>query len=303
LIWNEGEPLRPSGSRRAIRSITFAAASRRLRWFRYYPSRYAPSHQRCDSARMKNEERKMPPRWGCQTLRHLMILSFCCTLIFHISYLYFAIFHTFTMPRHKYEHHDQREPSFVSLPAPKVYLYLLLLGLTAVFLGLAIAYIYTRASNGAGGVQLPPIFILNSILLLASSYTVNRANRAYREDKTTTYQTALWATFALTVVFMVAQIIAWTLAKDQLLGADIGNSKDYLYAISGLHFAHVVGGLPFLLLFMYTAYKNMREPVTVLIYFSDPTKRLKLELLTTYWHFLDGLWLFLVALFLANMVI
>jgi cytochrome c oxidase subunit 3 len=207
------------------------------------------------------------------------------------------------MARHKYAHQDQREPSFVKLPAPKVYLYLLLLGLTAVFLGLAIAYIFTRAHNGVGGVYLPPLFIVNSVLLLVSSYTIHRANRAYLEDNTSSYQLALWATFVLTVLFMIAQIVAWTLAKDQLLGENIGNSKDYLYAISGLHFAHVVGGLPFLLQFMYTAYKNMREPVTVLIYFSDPTKRLKLELLTTYWHFLDGLWLFLVALFLANMAI
>ena len=44
----------------------------------------------------------------------------------------------------------------------------------------------------------------------------------------------------------------------------------------------------------------MKEPVTVLVYFSDPEKRLRLRLLTIYWHFLDGLWIFLVLFLLAN---
>lgn len=207
------------------------------------------------------------------------------------------------MPRHRYAHQDQREKSFVHLPAPKLYLYLLLLGLSAVFIGLSIGYVFTRAQNGAAGVYLPPLFIVNSVLLLASSWTIAMANKAYRDDDTKAYQRALWLTFGLTMFFMAAQILAWTLAKEQLLGENIGNSKQYLYAISGLHFAHIVGGLPFLLLFIRTAHVQMREPVTVLIYFSNRDKRLHLELLTTYWHFLDGLWLFLVALFLVNMAI
>ncbi len=210
------------------------------------------------------------------------------------------------MPQKKRPAHwrnDEREAEFIRMPLEKVYLYLLLVGLTAVFVGLSLAYIYTRTQNAVGGVQLPPLFLLNSVLLLASSWTIQRANRAYKLDDTLMYQRALWSTLGLTVLFMAAQLIAWTLAKDQLLGENIGNSKQYLYAISGLHFAHIVGGLPFLLLFLYSAYKRMKEPVSVLIYFSDPAKRLRLELLTTYWHFLDGLWLFLVGLFLVNMLI
>ena len=200
-------------------------------------------------------------------------------------------------------YNDEREAEFIKMPLEKVYLYLLLVGLTAVFVGLSLAYVYTRAQNSVDGVYLPPLFILNSLLLLASSWTIRRANQAFTLDDTVMYQRALWGTLVLTILFMTAQLVAWTLAKDQLLGENIGNSKQYLYALSGLHFAHIVGGLPFLLLFLYAAYKRMKEPVSVLIYFSDPVKRLRLELLTTYWHFLDGLWLFLVGLFLVNMLI
>jgi cytochrome c oxidase subunit 3 len=47
----------------------------------------------------------------------------------------------------------------------------------------------------------------------------------------------------------------------------------------------------------------MKEPVSVLVYFSDPDKKMKLEMLSTYWHFLDGLWVFLVLFFLVNMML
>lgn len=189
------------------------------------------------------------------------------------------------------------------LPIEKILLFLLLFSLSILFIAFAIGYVFTRNQNSANGVYLPPLFIINSILLFISSLTINKANRAYREDDTPAYQKALSITMGLTIVFMGAQVIAWLYYKDTLFGEDIGNGVNYLYAISGLHFAHILGGLPFLAIFLYNAYNKMREPMTVLLYFSDPIKRMRLQLLTIYWHFLDGLWLFLVAFFLLNMLL
>lgn len=193
------------------------------------------------------------------------------------------------------------ERSAVGLPLEKVGLFLLLLSLSMLFLAFSIGYVFTRNQSGADGVYLPPIFILNSFILLASSWSIHKANKAYKEDDTKGYQNALTITMALTIAFMGAQLVGWFGFRDSLIGENIGNGVNYLYAISGLHFAHIVGGLPFLSVFLYNAYKKMEEPMTVLLYFSDPVKRMHLQLLTIYWHFLDGLWIFLVVFFLLNM--
>lgn len=193
------------------------------------------------------------------------------------------------------------ERSAVGLPLEKIGLFLLLLSLTMLFLAFSIGYVFTRNQSGAEGVYLPPIFILNSFILLASSRYIHKANKAYKEDDTKGYQNALTITMALTILFMGAQLVGWFGFRDSLIGENIGNGVNYLYAISGLHFAHIVGGLPFLSVFLYNAYKKMEEPMTVLLYFSDPVKRMQLQLLTIYWHFLDGLWIFLVLFFLLNM--
>jgi cytochrome c oxidase subunit 3 len=193
-----------------------------------------------------------------------------------------------------------KERSSVGLPLEKVGLFLLLLSLTMLFMAFSIGYVFTRSQNSTDGVYLPPIFIINSFILLASSYFINSANKAYKEDDTKGYQKALSVTMLLTILFMVAQVIGWVYFKSLLIGENIGNGANYLYAISGLHFAHIVGGIPFLSIFLYNAYKKMQEPMTVLLYFSDPVKRMRLQLLTIYWHFLDGLWIFLVLFFLLN---
>ena len=126
------------------------------------------------------------------------------------------------------------------------------------------------------------------------------AKQCYLNDNTEKYQLALISTIVLTLIFMVCQYFGWRDLFNQELFIDTNNSTSYLYLISGMHFAHVIAGLPFLVLFLITARRKMKEPVSVLVYFSDPLKRLKLRLLTMYWHFLDILWIYLVLFFFVN---
>ena len=129
------------------------------------------------------------------------------------------------------------------------------------------------------------------------------AKRAYLADDTKAYVRMLWYTMGLSFFFLAMQCVAWWQLFDQQIYITTDNSAGYPYVISGLHFAHVIGGIPFLAVFLYRARKYMKEPVSVLVYFSDPDKRLNLRLLTIYWHFLDALWIYLVIFFFINQLI
>ena len=194
---------------------------------------------------------------------------------------------------------SETEDNFAFHPY-NVYLILLLIGLSVLFLELTVSFVYTRVEKGMPPILLPPIFLFNTLILLGSSATMVWAKRCYLADETKKYQQALIATIVLSFVFMAAQVIAWRTLFNQEVFINTDVSASYLYVISGLHFAHVIGGLPFLGMFLYKAKKQMKEPVSVLVYFSDPEKRLKLRLLTIYWHFLDGLWIYLIIFFYIN---
>ncbi len=180
----------------------------------------------------------------------------------------------------------------------QVIIFLMLAGLSALFIALTLSYMYQRVVMGIEPIRLPILFLLNSFLLIGCSYFIKRANKAYIEDNTAQYIHNLYLTTGLTVIFMIAQYFGWQLMVNSGMLLSDGPATSYLYLLSGLHLVHVFGGLPALLWFIYTANKYMKEPVTVLVYFSDPDRRLKLKLLTTYWHFLDVLWIYLVLFFM-----
>ncbi len=200
------------------------------------------------------------------------------------------------------EARQEEYPSLAFHPY-NILLLLSIVGLTALFLSLSAAFVYNRIQNNLPPIRLPNIFILNTLILLGSSATMWRAKKAYLADDTKAYQRALLATIILSLTFMGAQYLGWSQLFSQNVFINSNNSASYLYIISGLHFLHVVAGLPFLGLFLWKAYKHMKEPVSVLVYFSDPEKRLRLRLLTVYWHFLDALWIYLALFFWINYLV
>lgn len=184
-----------------------------------------------------------------------------------------------------------------------VLLTLLLAGLSMLFLALSAAYLYSRIQQNLPSIRLPWLFFSNSVILIASSWTLIRAEKAYLEDDTTGYRRYLSGTLLLSLIFLGLQIIAWGQLYQDDLFIDSNLSTSYVYALSILHFLHVIGGIPFLAIFTWTAFHRMKEPVSVLVYFSDPSKRRSLRLLGKYWHFLDLLWIYLVLFLGINMLI
>ncbi|MGK0390977.1 MAG: cytochrome c oxidase subunit 3 [Maribacter sp.] len=194
------------------------------------------------------------------------------------------------------EYYEYDPPLFQ--PA-KILITLVLASLTMLFLFLSFGYLYTRIEQGTAAIQLPIIFILNTFVLLGSSYMIHRANKAYIDDDTKKYKRSLISTILLTLMFMLLQIGGsyQLMASNEAYFSASDNARSYLQLISAFHFIHVFAGLPFLVLFYNAAKKRMVEPVSVLVYFSDPEKRSKLKLLTIYWHFIDILWIYLVLFF------
>jgi cytochrome c oxidase subunit III len=199
---------------------------------------------------------------------------------------------------------NQQINDFRSLPTHpySIMMYLLLGGLTMIFLALSGAYLYTRFTMNVEPIKIPLLFLFNTLVLTSSSWMLRKAKLFYKNDDTSGYQRALWVTLILTLVFIALQFLGWDMLWRENTGL-LDKSKvmrDYVWAISIIHFLHILGGLPFFIVFLYTAYTRMKEPVSVLVYFSDPVKQLRLRLLTMYWLFLDYLWIYLIVFFWGN---
>ena len=196
--------------------------------------------------------------------------------------------------------HPSNEDGRLAFHPMNIIMILTLVGIAVLFLAFSGAFIYSRMQADLPPVDVPWMFIANTVVLLASSYTITRAKKAYLADDTEGYKISLLLTMSLSIIFLVLQVIAWQQLFAQNILPSTNNSSSYLWVLSIMHFAHVIAGIPFILGFYLVARKRMREPVSVLIYFSDPEKRLKLKMLTMYWHFMDALWVYLVVFLVIN---
>ncbi|MEE9373744.1 MAG: cytochrome c oxidase subunit III [Saprospiraceae bacterium] len=154
-----------------------------------------------------------------------------------------------------------------------IILTLVLASITALFLAFSGAYLYAKFTNELPSISISPLFYFNSLILIASSFTLIRAMKAYEYDNTAHFKFLLWITLFLTIVFLGAQIIAWIQLYNENIHLTSSNLASYIYVISGLHFAHVIAGIPFLGYFIWMARKKLKSQVGVLLYFSDEDKK------------------------------
>lgn len=184
-----------------------------------------------------------------------------------------------------------------------VMLVLVIAAISMLFLGIMAAWVYNRFHARLPAVHIPWLFYPNTLLLIGASISMEGAKKAYAADDAPTFLRKLKMVFGLSVGFLLLQGLAWCWLFRHQLDPAANNSMGYLYALSGLHVLHVLVGLPFLAVFEYRSKKRLSEEAGRLIFFSDAEQRLRLRLLSIYWHFLDVLWLILLAMLIANALI
>ncbi len=186
------------------------------------------------------------------------------------------------------------------VPPLLMLLYLALLGITMLFVTLVAMYVASRAQSGVptGLHPFPRYFSLSTIVLLVSSYTLAQAPRLYRADDLDSLVRCLGATLLLGCVFSGLQVQGWRELVQQGVLFTGERSGTFVYVISGLHVAHILAGLIFLLVNMLRTLHASRDAVRTLVFIRNPYHLRQLRALLTYWHFIDVLWVALFGVFL-----
>ncbi|NDK55470.1 cytochrome c oxidase subunit 3 [Pontibacter fetidus] len=179
----------------------------------------------------------------------------------------------------------------------RMLLYLSMVGIGVLFFILLVAFIRTGGFQGEN-VQLPKFFSISTVLLLFSSYTISRVPGIYRKDKLHKMTRYLGATLVLGLLFIGAQLLGWREMTSEGINFSGKASGTYLYLISALHILHLAGGLIFLFFLFFKTAHVATDSVRSLIYIRDPYRQLQLAMLSSYWHFLDFMWLGLYLVFL-----
>ena len=171
----------------------------------------------------------------------------------------------------------------------KFAMWLFMASVMMLFASLTSAYIVREAEGNWIYFDLPVLFYYTSAIIIVSSVTMQWAYFAARKDDGKRVKMLVIITSILGIAFLVGQFMAWgDLVRQSIYF--VGNpSGSFLYVLTGLHGLHIVSALVFLLVVLNSAMKlrvskNMAQ----------------VEMCTTYWHFLGGLWIYLFLFFLIN---
>lgn len=164
-------------------------------------------------------------------------------------------------------------------------MFVALAGILMFFMAFVSAYIVRKDMPNSAWIPLevPRILWLNTLILIASSFTLARAHSRFSAKDDEGFRHWWATTTVLGILFVAGQIIAWRQLAAQGIFLASNPSSSFFYVFTGAHGLHLLGGILALLYVQFRATRKVARGTAI-------------EVVSMYWHFMDGLWVFLFLL-------
>ena len=178
----------------------------------------------------------------------------------------------------------------LAMNAKKFAMWLFLVSVGMLFAAFSSAYIVRQAEGNWVDFALPSLFYYTTAIIVLSSVFIQWAYFAAKRDELEKVKVLVAITTVLGFAFLVGQVIGWEqMTQDSIYL--VGNpSGSFVYILTGLHGAHLLGGIVFLIIVLIAAFRMKIHSKNLL----------RIELCVTYWHFLGGLWIYLFVFLILN---
>ena len=167
-------------------------------------------------------------------------------------------------------------------------LYVLLAASTMIFAAFTSAFVVRRGlSDDWVSMPKPAILFVNTAVLLASSLALEMGRRTLKSGERSRFN--LWWSIGtgLGLLFLFGQALAWRELKNAGIYVASNPSSSFFYVLTASHALHLLGGVTAL---VYVDIQALRLSL-------GPAKRTAIDISAIFWHFLDGLWVYLMVLF------
>lgn len=173
--------------------------------------------------------------------------------------------------------------------AASIAVWLLVGAITILFAAFTSTFLARRGEADWRTGPLPSVLWLSTAVLLASSLAIEWARRRGRKGRIDQVWTGVVLTAALGVAFLGSQLLAWRQLVSMGVYLTTNPHSAFFYLLTAMHGLHLAGGLAAL---GYAVVRTRNET-------SAPRALAVVDPAATYWHFLDGLWLYLFIILFA----
>ncbi len=173
----------------------------------------------------------------------------------------------------------------------RIGMWVALASVTMMFTSLSSAYIVrSSTANDWVALPMPRVLIVSTILILASSVTLEFARRNLKASLPSAYTKWVVVTVVLGVAFLASQLFAWQQLKAWGLYMSTNPHSSFFYLLTGAHAVHLAGGLLGLALLWLRSRRITSEAAVI------TNRKASADAVAIYWHFMDALWIYLFLL-------
>ncbi len=173
----------------------------------------------------------------------------------------------------------------------KMMLWFGIISLSMTFAGLMSAFIVSSSRpDWEDDFRLPDEFFWSTAIIIISSLALVFAKKKMKEGNLQYANLGALTAFTLGVVFVVLQFVGFNAIIElgyRFTGAASNVTASYIYLIVFLHLLHIISGLVVLSVIIFKLFKGKYSKNNMLGF----------EIGSTFWHFVDVLWLLLFLFF------
>lgn len=182
-------------------------------------------------------------------------------------------------------------------------MWLALVSICMAFGGLTSAYIVRKGAGNWVDFSMPVAFYTSTIVILISSATMHVAHISNKKGHTIMAVFGLFVTVILGLLFAYFQLQGWQDLTNSGIYLDGNPSGSFFYVITGMHAVHLLGGV----LFLFVAFLKsvwlflFKKQKSTLVNEKTTALKIRTDLLSIYWHFMDILWVYLFIFLFINL--
>lgn len=190
---------------------------------------------------------------------------------------------------------------YTGIHPQKFLLWLAMASMTMFFGALTSALIVKKADIQTWeNFRLPTVFIYSTIAVVAVSVLMHFSLIQYRKAKFGLFRVLFSIAFVMAILFLGLQYLGWKQLEAIGMTLDGNISGSFIYLITSLHGLHIVIGLLITLIFLANAIRSRKDPIYELSNIANPKRVFNLEMLVTFWHYIDAVWVYLYVFLYFN---
>jgi cytochrome c oxidase subunit 3 len=185
------------------------------------------------------------------------------------------------------------EKSHINRVHPQLFaLWVGIVAIIMMFVALTSAYIVRKSAGNWLEFNLPTSFYISTAFILGSSVVFQLSLNAYKAWNARLFNAFLFLGILLGIGFIVFQYFGWSYLYNIGISHRENVSSSFLFLITWLHAAHVLGGIVALIM--------LAVSINIKPFLVTPKRLLRIKMVFVYWHFVDILWLYLLLFLITQ---